>query len=92
MNTAGAARERIYTTRDSEIEAALAAASDAQLVPADAPDTKRLRAWALYGFHSWQAERMETAKREAYDEIAAEEGRGEMLDTLRRQALDAGIF
>ena len=92
MSTPTSTRERVYTTRDAEIEIALAAAPDADLVPAGAPDSKRLRAWALYGFRTWQDQRVEVAKRQAYAEIAAEDGRGDMLDTLYQQALDAGVF
>lgn len=93
MTTATAPRDqRIYTTRDPEIEAVLEAAPSADLVPTDAPMSQRLRAWAIYGFRHWQAAQDEAAKIAAYREIAAEKGRNDLLEAHLQQAIDAGIF
>ena len=83
---------RVYTRLDPEINQALAAAPAAELVPADAPASLRLHAWVLYGYRQWRSQRDEAAKFAAYAEIAAEEGREELLDAYLEQAVDAGIL
>lgn|GEM_PF-6468868 len=83
---------RIYTRLDPEIDEALAADPEAKLVPADAPGSLRYHAWVLYGFRQWRSQRDEAAKLAAYAEIAAEEGREELLSAYVDQAVEAGIL
>jgi hypothetical protein len=46
----------------------------------------------MYGFRQRQARQDEQAKIAAYTEIAAEDGRGEILDTNLNEAVEAGIY
>jgi len=93
MTTNTQTREhRVYTRLDAEIDQALTAAPEAELVAADAPVSLRLHAWVLYGFRHWRAQRDEAAKLAAYVEIAAEGGREELLGAYLDQAVEAGIL
>lgn len=92
MSAKTPAREhRVYTRLDPDLDQALAAAAEAELVPADAPASLRLHAWAMYGFHQWLARRDEALKVAAYTQIAAEKGREELLDSSLDRAMQAGI-
>jgi hypothetical protein len=93
MGTKTPVREhRVYTRLDPALDEALAAAPQAELVPADAPASARLHAWVMYGFRHWLAHRDEALKRAAYAQIAAEEGREKLLDTYLDHAVQAGIL
>lgn len=64
---------RIYAKAVPELDAALEAAPDAQLVAPDAPKSERLTAWAVYGYRQWSQAKAREAKLAAYRQIAEQE-------------------
>jgi len=83
---------RIYATRTPELDEALAHAEDATIVNADAPDSKKLHSWALYGYRRWLEDQRREAKIRAYEAIGQDD---QHLDDVRRfsdLAVEAGLL
>lgn len=83
---------RTYARNTPELEQALAAAPEAQLVEEDASQAERVTAWVEYGYHRWQGDQLRQAKIEAYRQIASEEGRSEDIRASLAAAVAEGIL
>lgn len=84
--------KRLYTTMTDEVAEALDAAPEAHLVVEGASAAERLRAWTLYGYHHWLAQRMRERKLEAYRELAQDEERIAAIRAANEQAIEAGLI
>ena len=87
-----ATTHRISTVVTPELEEAVEAAPDAQLVDAKAGEAERLRAWAVYGYRIWQAEQEREIKLAAYQELAGDRERHEAIRQSNLQAAEAGLL
>jgi hypothetical protein len=83
---------RIATVVTPELEDAVEAAPQAEIVEPRASEAERLRAWALYGYRHWQAERAHEEKLEAYRRIAADEERRAAIREANLRAAEAGLL
>jgi hypothetical protein len=90
--TMPATKHRISTVVTPELEEAVDAAPEAQLVDRKAGEAERLRAWAVYGYRTWQAEKEREIKLAAYQELAADDERREAIRQSNLQAADAGLL
>lgn len=86
------AAHRIATTVTPELSEAVAAAVEADLVAENAPESERLREWALYGYRAWRQARAREEKLAAYREIAEDPERREALEAASRAAVEAGLL
>ena len=85
--------DRLYTTVTPELELALADAVSAGVVDDDdAPGSKKLRAWALYGHMAWLEERDRQTKIAAYEAIGADDAHLEDVREGTRLAVEHGLL
>ena len=84
--------QRIYTKRDSEVERALETARRAGLVSAGASGSERLRALALYADARLTEEADLQERIRAYDELAEDRERSEVIRASVLAGVEAGIL
>jgi hypothetical protein len=83
---------RIYARQTPTLAEALDAAHEAELVLADAPQSERVTAWVEYGYRRWREDQDSQAKIDAYQQIAAEDGRNEYLQASVAAAVATGVL
>ncbi len=83
---------RIYAKAAPELDAALEAAPEAQLVGPDAPQSERLTAWAVYGYRQWAQAKAREAKLVAYRQIAEQEETDGYVAFAAQRAADLGLI
>ena len=83
---------RIYTARDKRVEHALAAATAAGLVAADASNAQKLHALVVYADEQLTAEAERAEKLTAYHELAQDDERLNAIRAGSRLAAEHGLL
>lgn len=83
---------RIYATRTPALEEALAHAGEATVADVDAPDSKRLQGWALYGYERWLEDQRREVKIRAYEAIGRDDKHLEDVRHFSDLAVEAGLL
>jgi hypothetical protein len=86
------AAARIYTTRDKRVEHALAAATAAGLVDANASSAQKLHALVVYADERLTAEAERAEKLTAYRDLAEDDERLEAIRAGSRLAAEHGLL
>ena len=83
---------RVYANVTNLVEEALARATDALELADDASLTSRSTAWIEYGYRHWHAEQGREDRIRAYQELAQDEERLQIIQRSTREAVAAGIL
>ncbi len=87
-----ASARRIYAKRTGLVEEAVERAPEALGVAAGASEQIRSTAWIEYGYTRWLEDQRYEEKIRAYQELAEERERLEIIDRAAQEAVKAGIW
>jgi hypothetical protein len=86
------ATARIYANRTGLVEEALARAPEALELENAAPVARRSTAWIEYGYRRWLEDQAHEEKIRAYQELAGDRERLDIIKRSSREAVEAGIW
>lgn len=86
------ATARIYANRTDLVEEALEHAPEALELEDAAPVARRSTAWIEYGYRRWLEDQAYEKKIRAYQELAEDRERLEIIKRSSREAVEAGIW
>lgn len=86
------ATARIYANRTGLVEEALEHAPEALELENAAPVARRSTAWIEYGYKRWLEDQAYEEKIRAYQELAEDRERLEIIKRSSREAVEAGIW
>lgn len=86
------ATPRVYATLTRLVEEALEHAPEALELENGAPTARRSTAWIEYGYKRWLEDRYREEKIRAYQELAQDHERLEIIKRSSREAVEAGLL
>lgn len=83
---------RVYASLTGLVEEALERAPEALELDSSAPVARRSTAWIEYGYKRWLEDQAYEEKVRAYQELAEDVERLEIIKRSSREAVEAGIW